>query len=292
MIRYSVSDADIRAAIEGVNATWLDRAAERTAAFIAAGSYDETSSIWSEIKPVYIALQNNKCIFCERKFESPEFGKIEYDLEHFRPKSSIKTWPRADDDFSYDFDTGDAADQGYFWLAYETLNYAASCKVCNSTLKSNYFPIAGDRGMATATPEDLLSEKPFLCYPVSDFDEDPQNLVTFSATIAVPAAADGHDRRRGEVIIDFFRLNRREQLHRERAQMIMILGDALRRIEAGEDVALNTQIAEKVISEEMRHAACSRAFRSLWDADRDLARRYHDRCKQYFVGLIEASDIV
>lgn len=281
MIRYTVGVDHIHAEIDGLSATWRTRAADRTQESVDARKYEESSSIWSEVKPVYIALQANKCVFCERKLETVEYGKLEFDLEHFRPKSSVKVWPPANNALNYEFDTGPAAG-GYFWLAYDVANYAASCKPCNTKLKSNYFPIAGARGSAVASPAELATEQPFLCYPIGDLDEDPEDLVTFTATIAVPAAADGYRRRRGQVIIDFFRLNQRETLHQERAQMIMMLYDALREVARDEDpdeVALAQQVIARITSEDMRHAACSRAYYRLWDHDNALARQYGQRCK-------------
>lgn len=292
MIRYQTTRQELIEAIRIEKPTWSSRASRRTAKFIRDKRFDENSSIWSEVKPVYIALQRNKCVFCERKFETREYGKIEYDLEHFRPKSSVKVWPNASSEFNYDFPTGSASSKGYYWLAYDSLNYAASCKVCNSTLKSNYFPIARNRGRATSAPEQLRSEEPYLCYPISNFDENPEKLVTFTATVARPVARRGWKKKRGQVIIDFFRLNARQILHQERAQMIMLLGNALKELDAGDEIALNMQIINKATGNAVPHSACSRAFRSLWAEEEPLARRIHTRCREYFAGIIGIDDII
>lgn len=292
MIRYSVAADDIWAAIDRFRPTWRARAQALTASFVAANAYSEHSAIWSEIKPVYMALQNNKCVFCERKFETEEYSRIEFDLEHFRPKASVVAWPSAGSRIRFGFPTGGASASGYYWLAYDPLNYAASCKVCNSKLKANYFPISGARGQATAKPAALASEGPLLCYPISDLDEDPKSLLSFDAIFAVPAAQSGAARQRADVMIEFFRLNKRKHLLNERARMIMILGDALEELEAGIDVADNQAVIEKTLSEEVPHTACSRAFRELWDSDRPLARSYYRKCRKYFAGVIGADDIV
>ena len=42
-------------------------------------------SLWSETKQVYIELQHSKCAFCEKPLE----GRIEQDVEHFRPKGEV-----------------------------------------------------------------------------------------------------------------------------------------------------------------------------------------------------------
>lgn len=226
-----------------------------------------------------MALQMNKCIFCERQFENELYGKIEFDLEHFRPKSSVKAWPDPSrHPWQYDFETGGADEAGYFWLPYDLQNYAASCKVCNTSLKSNYFPIAGTRITA---PGDLAAEQQFLCYPLGEIDEDPANILTFVATTAVPAVTHGHLHRRAKVTIDFFDLNGREQLHRERANMIVLLGQSLAAIEAGIGDANDAALVEAIVSPLYPHTACVRAFSEAWDTDRPFARKILSACKAY-----------
>jgi hypothetical protein len=285
VIRYDISVKQLETAVDALAPTWRKRAAKRTARFIKAGRYQEASAIWSEVKPAFMVAQMNKCVFCERQFETELYGKIEFDLEHFRPKSSVTAWPVVGRHaHTYQFATGNDSPNGYYWLAYALSNYAASCKSCNSNLKSNYFPIAGAR---TAVPGDLGPEQPYLCYPLGSGDADPETLITFVATTAVPKAAEGHDRRRAEVIIDFFELNTREELHRQRANMIIVLGTALKSLEAGGD-DLDRELAERIVEKRFPHTNCLRAFRALWDDDRDLARRILAACKAYYAGAAGA----
>jgi hypothetical protein len=233
------------------------------------------------VKPAYILLQQNKCVFCERQLESPEYGRIEFDLEHFRPKSSVAAWPTAAPHApSFSFPTG-AAGTGYYWLAYDPQNYAASCKTCNSPLKANFFPVAGRRGAAGRTIDKLSAEKPFLCYPLGDLDEDPEKLVTFMATTAVPAARAGHRRRRGEVIIEFFQLNRRDMLHRERARLISILGTSLRALADGSGDDMDRTVVTNMQAAGVPHAGCLRAFDRLWRIDQTLGRDVLNACRAY-----------
>jgi len=287
MIRYAATEAEIEAGVNALDENWLTNAQTRTDAFVAGGRYDETGPIWSKVKPVFMALQYNKCIFCERQYENVEdYGKIEFDLEHFRPKSSVKSWPGTDQaGLNYGFPTGGADARGYYWLAYKLGNYAASCKSCNSDLKSNYFPVEGARLPALASPQDLLGELPLLCYPLGDWDEDPEALVTFVATTAVPAVQEeSHSRRRGQVIIDLFQLNDREVLHRERARMIILLGGSLRNIEAGVDDPEDHELVNELATRPVYpHAGCLRAFQRLWDApgQRPLAHQVLRACKAY-----------
>jgi hypothetical protein len=259
---------------------WLERAGLRTATLVQQGRYEERSSIWSEVKDVFMRLQHYKCIFCERKLETRKFGRIEFDLEHFRPKSSVAVWPDGARSVSvYDYSTGSASPDGYYWLAYEIDNYAAACKACNTNLKLNFFPIASERGGPTSAVADLAAERPFLCYPLCGLDEDPSDLITFTATTAIPAQPDGHGRRRGELMIDFFDLNRRDGLHEERARMIAIFGPALRATSAGGGTLGERTLAQNIDSPSQPHANCLRAFRRLWNSDRTAAEAVLDRCQ-------------
>jgi hypothetical protein len=138
------------------------------------------------------------------------------------------------------------------------------------SLKADYFPIAGKRVTAKPSAASLKKEKPYLCYPIGNSDEVPEKLVTFVATTAVPASASGHRRRRGQVIIDFFKLNDREQLHRERARMI---------------VSDNEQLATGLLASHIPHTGCLRAYRRLWQKDNNLARELHTLCQKYAVSM-------
>jgi len=285
MIRYAATPAEIDDAVSDVDPGWLTKAARRQARINAAGEFAEKTSIWSTVKPAFMKIQHNKCIFCERQLEGGEIGKIEFDLEHFRPKSSIKAWPDPTQHphISYDFTTGSASAQGYHWLAYHLGNYAASCKPCNSPLKSNFFPIAGDRAAQGADTTDLARERPFLCYPIGSGDEDPERLVTFVATTAVPSAASGHRRRRGQIIIDFFDLNRREHLHRDRARTLVLVGPSLLRLADGTETATDRAIAAKADDPALPHAACLRALRRMIGQDPAKAERVIELCRIYAV---------
>ena len=71
MIRYPVSEAALRLDIEKTKPGWLSPAAKRSNKLRKLGRYREKSSIWSDVKPVYIRLQGeSKCAYCERKMES------------------------------------------------------------------------------------------------------------------------------------------------------------------------------------------------------------------------------
>lgn len=208
MIHYPFTQSHLEGLIDAAKETWRVRAAARTANFVTAGKYNESSNIWGEIKEVYTDLQRGKCAFCERQLASSDFGgNVEHDVEHYRGKNTVIAWPTpaiaAERGISYSFATGPAFDNGYYWLAYHVLNYCISCKKCNSPLKHNYFPIAGPRGAVAGEPADLNeTEKPLLIFPLGELDENPEELIGFVGVTAIPKkknrptleAREGNDR--------------------------------------------------------------------------------------------------
>ncbi|KSV65365.1 hypothetical protein N182_35815 [Sinorhizobium sp. GL2] len=277
MIRYASTKASIEAAIGNLNATWLDRAKQRTAHFVKANAYVEGGVGWSEIKPAYMALQHNKCIFCEAPEYAPERGTYNLDVEHFRPKNTVQLWPRAGAARQYQFSTGGAGG-AYYWLALDPTNYAVSCKECNSRYKSNFFPVAAARGNTGNSPQQLQSELPFLCYPLGDWDEDPESLITFDGTIAIPASDDPLKLRRAEVIIDFFELNDRLALQRERAQFIILFGRFLEEVLIGMGGNQAELIVAKMELPSAPHASCLRSFKRAWLANPVRGKKILNDC--------------
>src|SRR5688572_23196854 len=93
MIGYDVTLSEIEGLIDAEVPGWRVRAGRRTKKFCKDKKYEERAGIWSEVKPVYMRLQGGgKCAFCERKMESDVRGRGEQDVEHFRPKSSVREW--------------------------------------------------------------------------------------------------------------------------------------------------------------------------------------------------------
>jgi len=177
VIGYRISRAQLEKKIEAAAPGWMDRAKQRTAEFRTQGRYAESSSIWSEVKPVYMKLQGgSKCAFCERKLESVEYGKGEQAVEHFRPKGNIAVWklPAALAAEGVTVTPPPSKQGGYYQLAYDLFNYSAACNPCNSALKRDFFPVAGKHQLSGSSPEALLTEEPLLIYPVGNVDERPE----------------------------------------------------------------------------------------------------------------------
>ena len=294
MISYPISHAQLRDAIRAGDAQWLAKARRATAACIAAGKYVKEDAdgktidgLWGDIKEVFIRLQQGKCCYCERLLESPEFGRIEHDVEHYRPKSRLRNWftpaVRADfPDWPAALGQSGAQAKGYHRLAFDPRNYATSCKTCNSTLKSDYFPVAGTPKLAAASPAGAKREKPYLIFPVGDGDEPAESLIQFEGVLAQPVHAADTDlfrHWRARVTIRFFRLNRaapdgaagtaegRENLYRGRAEALSALADCLDAIETSSNVAVleaRKKKVERLTAPASPHTNCCRSFLRLW----------------------------
>ena len=268
MIRYEVTLKQIVERVDVIAPTWHERAWRRTEGFIALGRYEESSSIWSEIKPVYMALQHNKCAYCEQSLEGGRKGTIAHDLEHFRPKGNIRAWP--EELGRYSFPTGDASTVGYFRLAYHLGNYLTSCKVCNSQYKSDFFPIAATRVAGGANPGNYSAEGAYLIYPIGLGDADPEDLILFEGVEAKPRYADGIAWRRAQVMIDFFELNRQE-LQEDRAWWLLATWFVFLKADDGDPLA--QQHLARLTSPQAAHTSCLRQFVSVCRNNQDQARQ-------------------
>jgi len=93
-------------------------------------------------------------------------------FEHWRPKSSSRQgfeeesiWP------------------GYYWLAYSWDNLLLSCAFCNSSNKSDLFPLEDPTVRARHHRMRIEDETPVILKP--DGDEDPRNHITFHMEVPV-----------------------------------------------------------------------------------------------------------
>lgn len=294
MIRYTVTLDDLREKIETDCPGWLERARTRTDEFRRKRKYEEESSIWSEVKPLYMRLQGeSKCAYCERKLESVDLGKGEQDVEHFRPKGSVKGWkaPGVLTDAGIAFTAPAAGAAGYYLLPYHPFNYAAACKPCNSVLKKDYFPIAGAYELESEDPAALLAERPYLVYPLGDFDDRPEDLIAFNGLSPRPVARAGHPRHRALVTIEFFKLDdvlKRKNLFRERAMVIIALFPQLQKLSGALPDAERVE-AEKLVdgftSEKAPHTNCARSFRRLFESSPAQAREFFDKAVGFLCSI-------
>lgn len=288
MIRYAITQADLEARVEKHKAGWLARARDRTQRFRSRGRYDETGSIWGEVKQVYMTVQCCKCAYCERALESEKFGKVEHDVEHFRPKGRVTAWrvPAALRAHGVQTTCPPRKRKGYHLLAYHPFNYATACKTCNEILKLDRFPIAGSYDTDGDDPKTLAGERPYLLYPISDVDDDPEDLIDFHGTSPRAASADPHKRNRALVTIAFFRLARtsdRKNLHRDRAIVISALypllvdtsrGTPAERARARADL-------EARLQPRLPHLNCARSFRRLFQHNPTEAQKVYQKARRF-----------
>ncbi len=291
MIRYPITKAELEAAIEAEAPGWLTKAQRKTVAFRKAKTFNEPKrhNTWNRVKAVYMRLQQNKCAYCERMLESDDFGRIEHDLEHFRPKNAVKAWPttemKRDARYNYGFATGDEMDNGYYLLSYNPLNYATACKTCNSKLKSTFFPIAGTRIHRSDNLKQLQKESPFLLYPLGTIDDNPEELLTFEGYISVPKVKTGDNYRRALITIDFFELNGRETLRKGRAKIIQLIWVAWLILENQQATTADQMYALQTINTALEkgaeHTACARAFYMRCQSDRASANKLAQEAGDY-----------
>jgi len=293
MIRYpNATPARIAADVEAHAPTWLARALSETQRLIQAGAFRappapppppgsrrraaKPPSLWADVKIVYMRLQHYKCIFCERGLAREE-GKIEQDVEHYRPKNAVKAWRSPKGHPAIPHQAGGAAETGYYWLAYEPGNYAAACKPCNTTHKGSYFPIAGSRGAAADDIDTLdQNELPYLIFPMR---EDPARLITFRGAMAVPVRKRGHDFLRAMTTITVFKLNSPELVD-ERSRLIRLLSTELELVTCAPRQAVRDRALLNIADLTGTHAsysACGKAFLELTKAEPIVAAEIVER---------------
>lgn len=290
MIQYRISQWQLEGLLEQEKPGWLARAQDRTDKFAALGHYDEASSIWSEVKVVFMRLQHGKCAYCERQLESEEFGRIEHDLEHFRPKKKARTWKLTialkQAGVVLTKPVSGKFDPGYHLLAYNPLNYCTACKSCNSRLKSDYFPIEGIRSCGGDNPVQLSSEKPLLVNPVGDFDDDPASLISFHGLSPMVSGNSVYQRNRGLVMITFFRLDdhRRKYLFRERAIIIVSLYSFLINADQAAtpaEKAVFEGLVDTYTKPSAPHTNCANCFFNLYQNDNIEAEELFHLAAEY-----------
>ncbi len=278
MIRIEVNKRQLLEAIRVHNPTWLERAANTREANRAAGCCARKSPSWSQIKAVYVRLQHRKCAYCERQLSAEEEGPNEWDVEHFRPKAHVTEWIpslAAETDYSVG-DLGSCA-QGYYLLSHHPHNYVVACKVCNSNLKGNLFPIEGTRQSDADDPSRLAKqERPYLIYPLGRLDTDPESLIRFDGLLPIPVACAGYRKRRALATIDVFELAERRTLDDGRAESIVMVWFALEQLRTQQSVRSQKfaqQILDAALSGSKAHTSCARAFHAVYNQDRGRAKK-------------------
>lgn len=294
MIRFGIKAADLNALVDAKDPKWRTKAKTKQAAINKSKKVGKDEGIWSEIKDVYMELQGFKCMYCEKPMPSSKTkapkgtaqGKVEYDVEHFRPKNSVKAWLTADVKKLRKIDYDDQLQAptgtgGYYKLALDTLNYGVSCKTCNSELKGDRFPTFAKHARTLVDRAKLdAKEKPCLILPIGDVADDPELVLEWLG----PTVRSRGGKVRGRAIIDFFQLDTRPDLILLRATVVQIL---FPKLEAAAKTGASAKKAKAflaVMTADTSHfAACARAYQKLHAADRDEAERWYDLCDDYVI---------
>lgn len=114
---------------------WIKRARRRYRTLSSKATHQERaqylarSNFWTEFKPILIKYYGNLCWYSECDLTGA-YG----DIDHFRPKNR-----------SMDENDNPILADGYWWLAYDYLNYRLSCDICNKAYreggKKDRFPL-------------------------------------------------------------------------------------------------------------------------------------------------------
>ena len=293
MIQYPTRTSVISRLMRMKYPSWQNDAIEQTNQFRTAGHFikkgdmlpnnEKCKEFWGDVKRVFITVQHDKCAFCEKSLEE---SLIEWDLEHFRPKSEVTEWklpcangrdltqrnfhlkPRATH-WEYQYPTGLPMSEGYYLLTYNLENYVASCKTCNSVYKRTYFPIKNGRVAGGDTIAAHDSEGAYLIYPLGDYGENPEDFLQFEGVQA--KAKNGS--LRGQLLIDFFDLNR-ESLQFSRANWLLhTFRPTYDAFQA--NILSGSETMEYLLSHKAPYTNCTRCFMELCIKDFNAANQQY-----------------
>ncbi len=182
--------------------TWLTRAKDLTDRLKQAPDkpmrdriIDENAALWGEIKEWLARFSHNKCWFSEARDTYSH-----WQVEHFRPKKEAKQPDR----------------DGYWWLAFDYLNYRL-CGGVGNAKKGSFFPLRVGTSAAQCPEDNCDDEAPLLIDPTIESDV---MLLTFAeGGLAAPSEPDGWKHERANVSIDRYKLNNHPPLTRAREQI-------------------------------------------------------------------------
>jgi hypothetical protein len=295
MIRHGIALNDLLGRIDALVPTWRTRAGTRTTAAIQAGRVGDTDGIWSEIKAIYMELQGFKCMYCEKPMPAPSpqgtaEGKVEYDVEHFRPKNRVTRWPTSEVktkrriDYDAQLQQGEAV--GYVRLAFQPWNYGVSCKTCNSELKGDRFPILGAINAALTDRTALdAAELPCLVLPIGDGGVDPEAWLEWKGpVVSAKATLDAQTRLRARTLIDFFELDSRSDLVLQRCHLIFMLAAKLEQAQQPAPAGPKARdFIDRLTDRTGAFAGCGRGFVALFNANPTEAKRWRDLAEEYIL---------
>jgi uncharacterized protein (TIGR02646 family) len=193
-LRKEVENAELASQVSGE-----DVAVARRKALTDGLKKTSRQKIWKDLAPKLGELSNFKCWYSESKNSGSD-----KDVDHFRPKGSVAE---------------DSEHEGYWWLAFDWLNYRYSCTWCNQRRvdienrtdggKWDHFPLRAGSFRAKKEGDDHDDEEVELLDPIDPHD---WKLLTFrSDGQPTPAKREGtreHDRAKASIW--FYHLDRQE----------------------------------------------------------------------------------
>jgi len=175
---------------------WLQRADELTQQLLDAGSEEERNqiidgnqNIWGELKDHLRIISGNKCWYSESKNDSAHCH-----VDHFRPKKKA-------------LDENGDNQGGYWWLAFNWLNYRYSAPVENIR-KRDYFQVNANKAN---NPNDAIEDEDIRFLDPTDI-EDPDKLAYTNEGLVTPKFTDEASRNyiQAEYTIRRMNLNKQE----------------------------------------------------------------------------------
>ena len=157
---------------------WIKKAKNRLKTLSSKSTHEERAkylkraNFWTEFKPILIKYYGEKCWYSECTLKG-SYG----DVDHFRPKNLSK-----------DVSGNVILEDGYWWLAYDYLNYRLTCEICNRPYgnggKDDFFPIK--EGTAPAIKPNK-NDIPMLLDPCNQYDA---RLIDCDESGAIVALSD------------------------------------------------------------------------------------------------------
>lgn len=150
--QIDLSDPDVQ--------NWLQKARHHLNALMSLRTHKERAeyfikhSIWSDFKPTLVKICGKKCWYSECLMDG-DYG----DVDHFRPKNR-----------SLDSSGNVLLEDGYWWLAYDYINYRLSCNICNEIGKKDFFPLKP--GSQPGNHSSTANEIPLLLDPCNKHDTE------------------------------------------------------------------------------------------------------------------------
>ncbi|MDL2265147.1 hypothetical protein LJC57_01815 [Parabacteroides sp. OttesenSCG-928-G07] len=170
---------------------WINRADAITQELIAAKDeaarniiIDKNENLWKELKEHLAALSNNKCWYTESINAAAHCH-----VDHFRPKKEV-------------IDENNKTTSGYWWLAFDWLNYRFAGPAPNVRKKS-YFHVIANRALNYG---DVCENEDILLLDPIDID-DPDELAFTNEGLVEPKSIDTQSRNFKKVSYSIKRLN-------------------------------------------------------------------------------------